>query len=83
MAHRLLELAAEFDIRVVLPMDLHVGFEKPDKTRPRLTVRSRIVGVEQIPFGSYVFDIAAEGPTGTTRTAKEIQSSSECRHRHL
>ncbi len=74
VAHRLLELAAEFDIRVVIPMDLHVGFEKPDKTRPRLTVRSRIVGVEQIPFGSYVFDIAAEGPTGTTRTAKEIQS---------
>jgi phosphoglycerate kinase len=73
-AHRLLELAAEFDTRVVIPTDLHVGFEKPDKTRPGFTVRSRMVEVEEVPFGSYVFDIATEGPTGPTRTAEEIRS---------
>jgi phosphoglycerate kinase len=73
-AHRLLELAAEFGARVMIPADLHVGFEKPDKTRPNLKVRSRIVGVNDIPFGSYVFDIAANHSSGLTRTAEEINS---------
>lgn len=73
-AHRLLELAAEFNAKVIVPMDLHVGFEMPDKTRPRQKVRSRIVGAEQIPFGSYVFDIATDGPAGRTQTAEEIKA---------
>jgi phosphoglycerate kinase len=73
-AHRLLELAAEFGTKVMIPMDVHVGFEKPDKTRPHLKVRSRIAGVEEIPFGSYVFDIAANHSSGHTRTAEEIKA---------
>jgi phosphoglycerate kinase len=32
------------------------------------------VRVEEIPFGSYVFDIATDGATGPTRTAEEIRS---------
>ncbi len=71
-AHRLMELAAEFNTRVILPMDLHVGFEIPDKTRPKLRVRSRIVGVEEIPFGSYVFDIAT-GRSDPGRTRDQIK----------
>jgi phosphoglycerate kinase len=73
-AHRLLELAAEFGTTVVTPRDLHVGFEIPDKTRPRLRVRSQVVGVEQIPFGSYVFDIATADGSGATRTAEEVKA---------
>ena len=37
-------------------------------------MRSRIVGVNEIPFGSYVFDIAANHSSGLTRTAEEIKS---------
>ncbi len=46
----------------------------PDKTRPYLQVRSRTVGIEQIPFGSYGFDIATGDATGPTRTASEIKT---------
>jgi len=73
-AHRLIELAAEFDVKVVIPKDVHVAFELPDKFRPLLRVSSRVVDAESIPFGSYVFDIAATSNGAVTRTASEIQA---------
>ncbi|UCD58212.1 MAG: phosphoglycerate kinase, partial [Candidatus Hydrogenedentota bacterium] len=73
-AHRLLELAAEFGAEVKIPADLHVSFELPDKFRPSLKVPSRVVGAREIPFGSYVFDIAARGDPGPTETAERIRN---------
>ena len=73
-AHRVLELAAEFGVEVKIPTDIHVGFEVPDKLRPHLRVPSRVVKVEEIPFGSYVFDIAVEDSSGPSGTASEIKS---------
>ncbi len=73
-AHRLIELAAEFDVKVVIPKDVHVAFELPDKFRPLLRVSSRVLDAESIPFGSYLFDIAAASDGAATRTAGEIQA---------
>jgi len=72
-AHRLIELAGEFNACVKIPKDFHVGFEMPDKFRPRLKVPSQVVGVGKIPFGSCVFDIAAEDGSAAGRTSDEIR----------
>ena len=74
-AHRLLELAAEFDAEVIIPKDLHVGFAIPDKIRPKVRVPSQVVPVEEIQFGSYVFDIAPQSESGSTRTASEVKAA--------
>jgi len=73
-AHRVLELAAEFGVEVKTPMDIHVGFEMPDKLRPHLKVHSRVLKAEDVPFGSYVFDIAVENGSAPSETANEIRS---------
>ncbi len=74
-AHRLLELAAEFDAHVIIPKDLHVGFGIPDKIRPKVRVPSQVVRAEDIQFGSYVFDIAPRSDSGPTRTASEVKAA--------
>jgi len=72
-AHRLLELAAEFDVEVKIAADLHIGLAVPDKFRPKKRVPSKTACADEIPFGAYVYDILPEYNHAQTRTGDDIK----------
>lgn len=73
-AYRLLELARERGVKVIIPKDVVAAFAFPNVTDPKSKVKAEIARVDEIPEGTYILDIAATDNEGNeTETIKEIR----------